>query len=43
MTYAWPWEDRDVWRPPKSFLLQMTQQALPPARRGRGERLTTLA
>ena len=45
MTYAWPLEDRGVWQPPKSFLLQMTQRALPPARRGRGrgERLTTLA
>ena len=45
MTYAWPWEDRDVWQPPRSFILQMTRRALPPERRarGRGERLTTLA
>jgi hypothetical protein len=45
MTYAWPWEDRGVWQPPKSLILQLTQRALPPARRGRGrgERLTTSA
>ncbi|HSS91619.1 MAG TPA: hypothetical protein VLL69_20070 [Streptosporangiaceae bacterium] len=43
MTYAWPWEDRGVWHPPKSLILQLTQRALPPARRGRGERLTTPA
>ena len=35
MTYAWSFEDRSVWRPPKSFILQMTQRALPPERRGR--------
>ena len=35
MTYAWAFEDRSVWRPPKSFILQMTQRALPPERRGR--------
>src|SRR5262249_6645722 len=45
MTYAWPCEDRGVWQPPKSFILQMTRRARPPERRGRGrgERLTTLA
>jgi hypothetical protein len=41
MTYAWSFEDRSVWQPPKSFILQMTQRALPPERRGRGARLTT--
>ena len=45
MTDAWPLADRAVWQPPESFILQMTQRALPPGRRGRGrrERLTTLA
>ena len=43
MTYAWSFEDRGVWQPSKSFILQMTQRALPPERRGRGERLSTLA
>jgi len=45
MTYAWPFEDRGVWQPPKSFVLRMTRRALPPERRGRGrgERLTTPA
>ena len=45
LTYAWPAEDRGVWQPSKSFILQMTRRALPPERhgRGRGERLTTLA
>jgi hypothetical protein len=45
MTYAWPFEDRGVWQPPKSFILQLARRALPPERRGRGrgERLTTLA
>jgi hypothetical protein len=42
LTYAWSWEDRGVWQPPKSFILEMTQRALPPERRGRGDRLTTL-
>lgn len=35
MTYAWAFEDRGVWRPPKSFMLQMAQRALPPERRAR--------
>ena len=33
MTYAWSFEDRSVWQPPKSFMLQMTRRALPPERR----------
>ena len=36
MTYAWSFEDRGVWRPRKSIILQMTQRALPPERRGHG-------
>ena len=37
MTYAWSLEDRWVWQPPKSVVLQMTRRALPPERlRGRG-------
>jgi hypothetical protein len=36
MTYAWSFEDRDVWQPAKSFILQMTQRALPPERRAWG-------
>ena len=32
MTYAWAFEDRDVWRPPNSFLVRITHRALPPAR-----------
>jgi hypothetical protein len=35
MTYAWSFEDRHVWQPPKSFILQMAQRALPPERAGR--------
>jgi hypothetical protein len=35
LTYAWPYEDRDVWRPPNSFVLRATHRALPIARRGR--------
>jgi hypothetical protein len=44
LTYAWSFEDRGVWQPPKSFILQMTQRALPLAPRDRGpsERQTTL-
>ena len=33
MTYAWSFEDRKVWQPPESFILQMAQRALPPERR----------
>jgi hypothetical protein len=35
MTYAWSFEDRSVWQPSKSFLLHLTQRALPPERRAR--------
>jgi len=35
MTYAWSYEDRNVWQPPESFILQMAQRALPPERRVR--------
>src|SRR5207342_823529 len=35
LTYAWSFEDRSVWQPSNSFILQMTQRALPPERRGR--------
>jgi hypothetical protein len=35
LTYAWPFEDRRVWHPPKSVILQLVQRALPPERRGR--------
>jgi hypothetical protein len=31
MTYAWAFEDREVWRPPDSFVLRMTHRLLPPA------------
>ncbi len=30
MTYAWPFEERGVWQPRKSFVLQMARRALPP-------------
>ena len=33
MTYAWPFEDRGVWQPPASFILQLTHRALPPQHR----------
>jgi len=32
-TYAWPFEDRQVWQPPKSLIIQAVQRALPPERR----------
>jgi hypothetical protein len=35
MTYAWSFEDRSVWQPPKSFILEVTRRALPPERRAR--------
>jgi hypothetical protein len=35
MTYAWPFEDRDVWRSRRSLILQMAHRALPPERRAR--------
>ena len=30
LTYAWALEDRDVWRPPDSFLVRAAHRALPP-------------
>jgi hypothetical protein len=33
LTYAWPVEDRDVWQPRKSLILQLAHRALPPERR----------
>jgi hypothetical protein len=33
MTCAWPFEERDVWRPRRSLILQMAHRALPPERR----------
>ncbi len=30
LTYAWPFEERDVWRPRKSFVVQMAHRLLPP-------------
>jgi hypothetical protein len=35
MTYAWSFQDRSVWQPPKSFILQLARRALPPERRTR--------
>ena len=35
MIYAWAFEDREVWRPPDSFVLRATHRLLPPARNGR--------
>lgn len=32
MTYAWPLEERDVWRPRRSLVLAMAHRALPPQR-----------
>ncbi|MEU7903372.1 hypothetical protein [Actinoplanes sp. NPDC049118] len=32
LTYAWPYEDRDVWQPPRSLIIAMAQRALPPQR-----------
>jgi len=32
LTYAWPYEDRDVWQPKPSRLQQLTQRVLPPDR-----------
>ena len=32
LTYAFSFADREVWQPPKSFILRMTQRALPPER-----------
>ena len=38
LTYAWSFQDRSVWQPPKSFILKMTQRAVPPERRARAAR-----
>jgi len=35
LTYAWSFDDRNVWQPRKSFILQMAHRALPPERRAR--------
>jgi hypothetical protein len=32
LTYAWPFEDRDVWVPKRSITLAMVRRAIPPAR-----------
>jgi hypothetical protein len=32
LTYAWPYEDRGVWRPKNSVLFHLTRRALPPDR-----------
>jgi hypothetical protein len=32
LTYAWAFEDRDVWQPPNSFILRVTHRALPPGK-----------
>jgi hypothetical protein len=37
LTYAWSFEDRSVWEPSRSFILQVTQRALPPERERRSE------
>jgi hypothetical protein len=37
LTYAWSFEDRGIWQPSRSFILQMAQRALPPDRRARAE------
>lgn len=34
LTYAWPYEDRDVWEPPNSWIVKLTRRALPPDNRG---------
>jgi hypothetical protein len=35
LTYAWSFDDRNVWEPRKSFILQMAHRALPSERRAR--------
>ena len=30
LTYAWPFEERDVWRPRTSFVVRMAHRLLPP-------------
>ncbi|GGX63689.1 hypothetical protein [Streptomyces fructofermentans] len=31
LTYAWPFEERGVWQPPRSFLVRTAHRVLPPA------------
>ena len=33
LTYAWPFEERDVWRAPNSVFVRVVHRTLPPARR----------
>ena len=35
MAYAWPFEERGVWLPRRSFVLRMAHRALPPEHRAR--------
>ncbi len=37
LTYAWPFEERDVWRPRRSFVLRLAHRALPPEPGARGD------
>jgi len=37
LTYTWPFEERGVWRPRRSFALQVARRALPPERRARSD------
>jgi hypothetical protein len=32
LTYAWPYEERDVWCAPDSFVVRVVHRTLPPAR-----------
>jgi hypothetical protein len=34
LTYAWPFEDREVWLPPESFMVRLARRTLSPAGRG---------
>ena len=36
LTYAWPFEERDVWRPRRSLVLRLARRALPPEPGARG-------
>jgi len=35
LTYAWAFEDRDVWKPPRSLVVQTARRVLPPERDAR--------
>ena len=35
LTYAWPFEERDVWRAPKSIVVRVVHRTLPPERKER--------